>query len=73
MLEACIWYIVEAHGCYGIYTRHIFWYIVEALTCLRHIFGAWFEAHIWHMYEVHFLVMLMHVETHLGDVMVHCL
>jgi hypothetical protein len=23
------------------------------------------------MYEVHFLVMLMHVETHLGDVMVH--
>jgi hypothetical protein len=35
-------------------------------TWLRYTLGIW-----WYMYEVHVLVMLVHVEVHLSDVMVH--
>jgi hypothetical protein len=41
------------------------------IHCYRHIFGACCKAYSWYMYEVHVLVMLVHVEVHLSDVMVH--
>jgi hypothetical protein len=52
ILEACIWYLVEALV-YDLGT--------SLVHDLRRILCAWCETYSWYMYEVHHLVILMHV------------
>jgi len=84
-IEVHLWCILT----HGLYLRHMVWstswlYIDDVMVmpfvsywgigiCMRHIFSAWCEAYSWYMYEMHVLVILIHVEIYLSNVMVHWL
>jgi len=73
MVYGC-WHMLEAHGLRYILVTY-WWCDGHALVYfwgidiyLRHSFDPWCEAHSWYMYEVNFLVMLVHVEVDLHGV-----